>query len=61
MARAIDDTEVMTADEVARFLRIHRMTVYRLLKKGEFPGAFKRNKIWRFERSDVIAFAHKLE
>jgi excisionase family DNA binding protein len=43
---------LMTIDEVARYLRIHRSTVYRLAKTGRIPASKVGNK-WRF-RKDVI-------
>jgi len=37
----------MTVDEVAEFLRCHRLTVYRLLRRGQIPGAFRVGSDWR--------------
>jgi len=37
----------MTVDEVAEFLRCSRETLYRLLNKGEIPGAFRVGSDWR--------------
>jgi len=42
----------MTIDEAARYLRIHKSTVYRLSKGGRLPASKVGNK-WRF-RKDVI-------
>jgi excisionase family DNA binding protein len=42
----------MTIDEVSKFLRVHRSTVYRLVRKGELP-AFKVGDQWRFNKSQV--------
>jgi excisionase family DNA binding protein len=33
--------------DVSEYLRVHRSTVYRLLKKGQLPG-FKIGSDWRF-------------
>jgi excisionase family DNA binding protein len=48
---------VLTLDEVARYLRVHQSTVYRLLKKKELPG-FKMGSDWRFnvESIDTIGW-----
>lgn len=39
--------KVLTVNELAQYLRVHRSTIYRLLKKGELPG-FKIGSDWRF-------------
>ena len=31
-------TKVLTVNELAEYLRVHRSTIYRLLKKGQLPG-----------------------
>ena len=41
--------EVLTVEEVADLLKVHRTTVYRMLKTGELP-AFKIGSDWRFYR-----------
>jgi excisionase family DNA binding protein len=38
---------LLTVDELSDYLRVHRSTVYRLLKKGQLPG-FKIGSDWRF-------------
>jgi excisionase family DNA binding protein len=45
-------TEVLTALELASYLRIHPTTVYKLAKRGELP-AFKVGGDWRFKRSSI--------
>lgn len=44
--------DVMTLEEVAEYLRVHRSTVYRLLKKNQIP-AFKIGSDWRFNAEDI--------
>jgi excisionase family DNA binding protein len=39
--------KVLTVNELADYLRVHRSTIYRLLKKGQLPG-FKIGSDWRF-------------
>jgi len=39
--------KVLTVNELAEYLRVHRSTIYRLLKKGFLPG-FKIGSDWRF-------------
>jgi excisionase family DNA binding protein len=40
------DKTVLTIGEVAEILRVHPTTIYRLLKRGDFPG-FKVGGNWR--------------
>jgi excisionase family DNA binding protein len=48
----VADDELLTAEELADFLRVHRSTVYRLLRNGHLP-AFRVGSDWRFSR-DLI-------
>jgi len=32
------DAKVLTVSELSDYLRVHRSTIYRLLKKGQLPG-----------------------
>lgn len=43
---------VMTVDDLAAYLRVHKSTIYRLLKYDNFP-AFKIGSDWRFIKSSV--------
>jgi excisionase family DNA binding protein len=43
---------VMTARDVATFLDVDEITVYRLARKGELP-AFKVGGQWRFDRNTL--------
>ena len=43
---------MLTAQELAVYLRVNRSTVYRLLKKGELPG-FRIGSEWRFRMDEV--------
>lgn len=45
-------TQVMTLKEVAKYLGVHEMTVYRLLKAGKVP-ATKVGGQWRFKK-DIL-------
>lgn len=44
--------ELMTVEELARYLRVTEKTVYRLLKRGLIP-ATKVGHQWRFEKTSV--------
>ena len=43
---------VMTLDEVARYLRINKSTVYRLARDGTLP-AWKLGNVWRFKKDSI--------
>jgi excisionase family DNA binding protein len=43
---------VMTVSELADYLRVHRSTVYRLLKGGQIPG-FGIGSDWRFNKETI--------
>ncbi|HWF59807.1 MAG TPA: helix-turn-helix domain-containing protein [Nitrospira sp.] len=45
-------TELMTATETCRYLKITPRTLYRYLRSRQIP-AFKLGKEWRFVRSDL--------
>jgi excisionase family DNA binding protein len=40
------EAKVITIEELAEYLRVHRSTLYRLLKKQQLPG-FKIGGDWR--------------
>ena len=42
-------TQIMTLKEVAKYLGVHSMTVYRLLKEKKLPG-FKVGGQWRTKK-----------
>jgi len=40
-------SRLVTVKELSNYLRVHPSTIYRLLKRGDFPG-FKLGSDWRF-------------
>jgi len=42
--------DFMTTEEVARYLRVDKYTIYRLVSQNKLP-AFKVGNQWRFKRS----------
>lgn len=49
---------IMTLDEVANFLRLHKSTVYRMAREGRLPG----NKVagqWRFKKERLVEWFEK--
>src|SRR5216684_1985671 len=48
-----NDPEVLTVKEVCDLLRIHRSTIYRLVRRGKIPS-FKIGKDWRFRKDQIM-------
>lgn len=48
--------EILTAQEVAEYLRIHPYTVKRLARAGKLPG-FKVGGQWRFRKDEIDAWS----
>ncbi len=44
--------ELLTIDEVARYLKVSERTVYEWAKRGEIPAG-KMGTVWRFKKSDL--------
>ena len=44
--------DVLKADEVSKWLRIPKSTIYKLCLEGKIPGA-KIGRHWRFDRKDI--------
>jgi excisionase family DNA binding protein len=44
---------LLTVDEVARYLHVHRSTIYRLLKRNQLPPALKIGDRWCFNVEEV--------
>ena len=46
------DEEILTIDEVAKYLRVSERTVYDWAQKGEIPSG-KIGTVWRFKKTDI--------
>jgi excisionase family DNA binding protein len=44
--------KILTAGEMAKYLRIHPYTVKRLAREGKIPG-FKIGAQWRFDAQEI--------
>lgn len=51
-------TQIMTTKEIAKYLGVHEMTVYRWLKTGVLPG-FKIGGRWRSKKDLLDAYLVK--
>ena len=47
--------KVLTAKDLAEYLKVHRSTIYRLLKAGQLPG-FRVGSDWRFNVEEIDAW-----
>ncbi len=54
----MEDASMMTLIEVAKYLSVHKITIYRLLKADVQLGQFKVGRVWRFGREDIVRFAN---
>ena len=50
--------EILTAQEVAKYFRIHPYTVKRLARESKLPG-FKVGDQWRFKKVDIDLLSKK--
>ena len=46
--------EIMTANEVAEFLRVSPRMVTAMAGRNEIPGAFRLASYWRFRRDEIL-------
>ncbi len=53
------DNELLTVDEVASILKVHRSHVFRLLKEGEIPIIRRGSRYTRILRNDLVAFIQR--
>lgn len=45
-------TEILTFEETRKYLRVHRMTLYRLAQEGKIPAS-KVGRQWRFKKDKL--------
>ena len=56
MAKYNKDSIIMTVDEVAEYLKLSKITVYKLTQKGEIPG-FRIGSSWRYNSDKIDEIA----
>lgn len=54
------DSEFLTAEEVAEYLRLPLSTVYKFVQDKRLPG-FKVGKHWRFRKETIIQWTKDRE
>ncbi len=52
--------DIMTLDEVRKYLKVHRSTVYRLAEEGKMPAS-KVGRVWRFKKERIDEWLKKQE
>lgn len=52
--------EILTVEQAADYLQVHKMTLYRYIREGLLP-AVKLGKMYRIYRKDVEAFLDSLK
>lgn len=55
----MDTVAIMGVKEVSIYLRCHPTTIYRLIRKGGFPG-FKVGSDYRFRKTDIDMWIDKV-
>ena len=58
MKQAKDSSQIMTVEEVADFLKLSKITIYKLVKKGQLPG-FRVGNSWRFRKDKILEIISK--
>jgi excisionase family DNA binding protein len=53
-------SDIMTLDEVRKYLKVHRSTVYRLAEEGKIPAS-KVGRVWRFKKESIDGWLKKQE
>ncbi len=56
MKKEHSESIIMTVDEVADYLKLSKITVYKLTQKGEIPG-FRIGSSWRYNREVIDEIA----
>ncbi|MFZ3171985.1 MAG: helix-turn-helix domain-containing protein [Carboxydocellales bacterium] len=54
------DDDVMTLEQVAKYLKIHYQTALKLVGKGEIPAG-KIGRDYKILKSDVLAYLERLK
>ncbi len=56
---ATQDQELLTVDQAAAYLQLHRVTIYKYIRSGLLPAA-RLGKLYRIYRRDVEALLETL-
>ena len=53
-------SEIMTVEQVAEYLQLNKLTIYKYVREGRIPAA-KLGKAYRIRKSDVDLFLERLK
>lgn len=53
-------SDIMTLDEVRKYLKVSRSTIYHLAEKGKIPAS-KVGRAWRFKKDSIDDWLKKQE
>ena len=53
-----NNSQIMTVEEVAEFLKLSKITIYKLVKKEQLPG-FRVGNSWRFRKDKILEIISK--
>jgi len=48
-----NESQIMTVEDVAAYLKLSKITIYKLVKKGQLPG-FRVGNSWRFRKDKIM-------
>lgn len=58
MAGKLENSTIMTVKEVAKYLRVHESSIYRLSKAGKIP-AYRVGRNLRFKKDKIDEWLHQ--
>lgn len=56
----MNESKVLTVQDVATRLHVHPITVYRLIRSAKLP-AFRIGRIWRFNAEEIDNWMHSVK
>ncbi len=54
------DDQILTVEEVSKYLKLHKATIYKMAMAGRIPAS-KVGKVWRFKRAKIEAWLDRRE
>ena len=52
-------TDILTIEDAPNYLNVHPITLYRMLKRGDLPAAFKVGRVWRIPLAELDRFTRE--
>lgn len=57
---ALMDDQILTLEEVSKYLKLHKATIYKMARAGKIPAS-RVGKVWRFKRAKIESWLDKRE